>query len=132
MAAGFGDDELLSDDRLWDRVWERMLSPVERHSIAVAVWLRRPLRDVFEARIAVQLAVRWRRQARNLALVYALWAGFWGLIAVSDWRSDGDWESLLCPILSTLGVAAVAACVAVRARLRPGSASPPGLGPRQR
>lgn len=123
MAAGFADDELLGDDRLWDRVWERMLSPVERHSIAVAVWRRRELRDPFESRIAGQLAVRWRRQARNLALVYALWTAFWGLIAVSDWRGDGDWESLLCPVLSALGVAAVAACYAVRARLRPRAAA---------
>lgn len=119
MAAGFAHDELLSDDRLWDRVWERMLSPVERHSIAVAVWRRRALRDPFESRIAAELAVRWRRHARNLAVVYALWTAFWGLIAVSDWRADGDWESLLCPTLSAIGAAAVAACFFVRARLNP-------------
>jgi len=116
------EDDILADDRLWDRVWERMLSPVERHSIAVAVWRRRELRDTFEVRIAAQLAARWRRHARNLALVYALWTCFWGLIAVSDWRGDGDWESLLCPVLSALGGTAVAACVAVRVRLKPGAA----------
>lgn len=117
MSVDLAEDDALADDRIWDRVWERMLGPVERHGIAVAVWRRRIPTDLFDARVAGELARRWRRRALNLAVVYALWTLFWGAIALSDWRTDGDWESSLSPVLTWLGLLAVACCFGVRRRL---------------
>jgi hypothetical protein len=111
-------DDALRDDRVWDRVWERMLDPVERHHIAMAVWRRRLPAGLFEARVAVELARRWRRQARNLIVLYALWTLFWGSLALSDWRADSTFQVRLTPILAAAGMLAIAACVAVRRRLR--------------
>lgn len=119
MAPWDADDDALRDDRVWDRVWERMLGPVERHEIAVSLWRRRPTREVFEARIAVELARRWRRQIRNLMVLYGLWCLFWGSLSFSDWRADAAFSTPLPPSLTTAGMLAIAACVAAHRRLRP-------------
>jgi hypothetical protein len=113
------------DAALWDRVWERMLGPVERHSVAVAVWRRRLPEEPFEAVVAVELARRWRMQAVKLALVYGLWTLFWGALAWSDWRADDSIEIALCPACTVVGLVAVTACFAVRRYLRePNRAGP--------
>lgn len=119
MAPWEGDDDALRDDRVWDRVWERMLDPVERHAIAVSVLRRRPPTDLFEARIAVELARRWRRQARNLIVLYGLWSLFWGSISLSDWRADAVFQTGPAPYLAAVGALLIAGCLAVRWRLRP-------------
>ncbi len=106
------------DDELWDRVWEQVLTQPERHTIAMSVWRRRLPEGLFEARVGAELSRRWRRQARNLAVLYALWTLFWGSIAVSDWRGDGALGSPLTPVCALVGVAAIAACLAVRRRFR--------------
>jgi len=118
-AAAPGDREgLLRDDRVWERVWDRMLGPVERHSIAVAVWRGRLPRERFEARVAVELARRWRSQAVGLAIVWALWSAFWGAIAMTDWRGDAALSSWYSPGCALLGLTAIGVCLAVRRRLR--------------
>jgi hypothetical protein len=124
------DDDALRDDRVWDRVWERMLDPVERHGIALAVWRRRLPDGMFEARIAVELARRWRRLARNLMILYGLWSLFWGAIALDDWRADAAFSSLLCPVCALVGTVAIAGCIVVRRRLLPfiRTSEPPPAG----
>lgn len=102
------------DDRLWNHVWERNLTAVERHGIAMAVWRRRPLADRFEALVATELARRWRRHVLVLITAYALWTLFWGSIAMHDLRTNDGFSSLLTPTCAAIGVAAIAACLAVR------------------
>lgn len=105
------------DDELWQLVWERNLDPVERHSIAVAVWRRRLPAGVFEAGVALELARRWRRRAVGLALLYALWTGFWGGIA---WSALHDARPANHPLpywAVAVGALLIAACFAVRRRL---------------
>lgn len=102
------------DDRLWNHVWERNLNPVERHSIAVAVWRRRRPDDRFEAMVACELARRWRRHILVLVTGYALWTLFWGSIALHDLRLNDGFSSLLTPTCAAIGVAAIVACLAVR------------------
>ena len=106
------------DDRLWDHVWDQTLSQPERHAIAVAVWRRRLPAGAFEARVGAELSRRWRRQARNLAVLYALWTLFWGALAVSDLRADGSIDPLLPALCALVGCAAVGACLFVRSRFR--------------
>lgn len=110
---------LVWDDELWAHVWERTLSQVERHSIAMDVLRRRVPRQPLEARIAVELARRWRRTARNLAVLYALWSMFWGTLAWHDWAADARFEALLTPTCTALGLVAVAVCAAFRRYVRP-------------
>jgi len=105
------------DDDLWHEVWERNLDMVERHSIAVAVWRRRLPDGRFEAVVALELARRWRRHTVFLALVYALWTWFWGMIAVHDLRLDAAFGSLVTPGCSAAGVLAITCCMVVRHRL---------------
>ena len=109
---------LVWDERLWEDAWERLLSHPERHRIAVQVWRGEAPADPFEQRVATELARRWRRSARNLALLYGLWALFWGLLTWDDWRPDGILRSLLTISCALVGVAAVGACFATRRRLR--------------
>lgn len=106
------------DDELWEQVWERTLNPIERHRIASHLWHRRVPDDPLELRVVAELRHRWRRRARNLAVLYGLWSLFWGLLAVSDLRADLAFRSLLTPTCTLIGVLAVAACFAVRHRLR--------------
>lgn len=112
-------ERLVWDDELWDRVWERTLGPVERHSIAMHVVRRRLPEDLFESRICAELARRWRRTSRNLALLYATWTLFWGMLAVHDAVSDGGLQSLLTPANTVVGLLAIGACLAFRAYVRP-------------
>ncbi len=109
---------LVWDDRLWEDAWERLLSHPERHRIAVQVWRGELAADPFERRVSTELARRWRRTARNLALLYGLWAIFWGLLTWDDWRPVGVLRSLLTISCALIGVAAVSACLAARRRLR--------------
>lgn len=105
------------DDQLWDTVWERNLNAVERHAIAMSVWQRRQPDDVFEAIVARELARRWRRHARYLVVVYALWTTFWGSLAMHDLRPDAALDSLLSPSCAVIGVLFIIGCLAVRRRL---------------
>jgi hypothetical protein len=105
------------DDRLWRDVWERNLDPVERHTIAMAVWRRRHPAGRFETIVAFELARRWRRHIRSLAVVYGLWTVFWGMIAIRDLRLDAAFESLVTPVCAVLGLVAIGACVVIRRRL---------------
>ncbi len=107
------------DDRLWDDVWERTLGHVERHHIARSVWSRAEPSDTFVAILGFELAHRWRARARNLAVVYGLWCLFWGAIAAVATGDPGGDVGLLPVVLTLVGVVAIGACCAVRARLRP-------------
>lgn len=112
-------DGFIWDDRTWDRVWERVLNPVERHDIAMAVLRRRLPVTAFERRIAVELARRWRRHALALALLYLLWTVFWGAVGWDTLRLYGG-EPARVPLgCAVVGMAAIVACVAFRARLKP-------------
>lgn len=111
-------DELVWDDELWERVWERTLDPVERHHLALAVWRRRMPDDPFEAVIAPELARRWRRHACTLAVVYGLWTLFWGLLALDDFRANSGFSALLSPACAAVGLTAIGLCMAFRRRLR--------------
>lgn len=106
------------DDRLWEQVWDRTLNPMERHRIARHLWHRRVPDDPLERTVVAELRHRWRRRARNLAILYGLWTLFWGLLALSDVRTDLAFRSLLTPGCTLVGVLAVGACFAVRHRLR--------------
>lgn len=117
--AGSQAGRLVWDDELWDQVWERTLGPIERHSIAMHVVRRRLPEDLFESRICAELARRWRRTSRNLALLYAIWTLFWGMLAVHDATSDGALESLLTPTNAAVGMLAIGVCLAFRAYVRP-------------
>ena len=102
------------DDRLWRDVWERNLDHVERHAIAVAVWRHRPPNGRFEALVAAELARRWRRHMVTLLTVYALWALFWGMIAVHDLREHAVFSSLVPPVCAAVGLVAITGCMLVR------------------
>lgn len=110
--------ELVWDDVLWERVWERTLDPVERHDIAVATWRRRTPSDPLAARVAPELTRRWRRHSLSLATLYALWTLFWGAIAWDDWSRDGVIGIPLAVSAAGLGLAAVTCCVIARQHLR--------------
>ncbi|MPZ71674.1 MAG: hypothetical protein GEU74_00335 [Nitriliruptorales bacterium] len=106
------------DDLLWYQVWERNLSQLERHAIAMAVLRGRVPADPFEGRVALELARRWRRHAVSLSLLYLLWSLFWSVIGWDAVHRYGG-EALGLPLACTiLGAAAVAACLLFRRRLR--------------
>lgn len=107
------------DDELWVEVWDRLLGPVERHAIARDVWRRRLPDDDFHAQIAIELAHRWRRTARNLAVLYTLWTVFWGVIGWHQLRVEQDLGGALLPLTVGIGLLAIAGAVAFRRRLRP-------------
>lgn len=109
---------LRMDDRLWLELWERNLGQVERRNVALAVWRRIPPGDPFAAIVGWELAHRWRTRARNLAVVYALWAVFWGALAWAGTRTD-DGVVAMPLVMATGGLVALALCVAVRRRMRP-------------
>ncbi|MGI8575675.1 MAG: hypothetical protein ACR2MA_10135 [Egibacteraceae bacterium] len=111
--------ELEWDDELWDHVWERMLDPLERRDIALHVWRRQPPDDLFNARVAAELAKRWRRRAIALALLYTLWTLLWGGITWNDWREDQALFSLVPLTMALIGVLLIIGCFRARARFRP-------------
>ncbi len=99
------------DDETWERVWEQILTPVERHHIAMSVLRRRFPQDAMEARVALELARRWARRAVSLSLAYLLWVVFWGSIGWTDPPVD---MALGC---AAFGVVAIVACLWFRRRL---------------
>lgn len=105
------------DDVLWDDVWERVLGPVERHTIGLDVCRARLSDDRFEAQVGIELARRWRRRARNLATVYSCWVVFWSLIAWNDLQLRGSFTSYLSPVNAAVGLVAVSLCLLARRRL---------------
>lgn len=115
--AGLGSatmaEEILRDDATWDRLWERLLSPLERHDIAMDVLRRRLPTEAFERRIARELVRRWRRHALVLALGYSLWTLFWGALA---WHLVGRGSRVagLPLACAAVGALAVAACLVFR------------------
>lgn len=98
-------------------VWERNLTHVERHNIAMTVWHRRHPDTHFDLLVALELARRWRRHVRFLIVLYGLWTLFWGSIAFHAARVDAP-ASPLPVACATLGLMAITACVVVRRRLR--------------
>jgi hypothetical protein len=72
-----------SDD-LWDEVWDRTLSSVERNRIARAALARELPHDALERRLVPELARRWRRSARNHAIAHLALLTFWALL----WGTD--------------------------------------------
>lgn len=106
------------DDELWELVWERTLGHVERHSIAKAVWRQQVPDDPLHSRVACELARRWRAQARNLAIVYALWTLFWGAIGLDDLADTGMVRHPLALACAAVGLLAVVLVMAARRRLR--------------
>lgn len=105
------------DDELWAMVWDRHLGPVERHAIGMDVLRRRLPDELFEARVATELARQWRRRARNLIVVYALWTAFWGLLGWGAWTGRGIIEGLQLGCV-LVGIAAIAGCLMMRRYLR--------------
>ena len=107
------------DDTLWDEVWERNLGHVERHNVALSVWRRQAPEDPFAVLVGWELAHRWRARARNLAVLYGLWAVFWALMAYAG-RAEVEPPGVGMPLTVTaFGVIGVALCLAFRARMRP-------------
>lgn len=101
------------DDELWDLVWERNLTHVERHTIAMAVWRRRAPDSRFEHMVAAELARRWRRHAVYLVGLYGLWTLFWGSIAFAT-PPPGSEATTLPGVCAAVGVALIACCVVAR------------------
>jgi hypothetical protein len=105
-------------DELWEEVWERTLDQVERHHIARDVWFRRLPDDLFHRRIAPELARRWRRAARNQAVLCALWVLFWGTIARGA-HPDAAAAAGLSTAMVLFGGLVLLACFGVRRRVAP-------------
>lgn len=104
------------DDELWDHVWERNLTHVERHTIAMALLRRQPPDTTFDRLIAAELARRWRRHALWLVLLYGLWSLFWGAIALTAPPPDAD-PTMLPAWCVVVGLAMITACVGARRHL---------------
>jgi hypothetical protein len=101
-------DSFLLDDRTWQRLWDQILSPVERHHIAMSVLRRRLSSDPLEARVSLELARRWGRKCRFLAIVYLIWTVFWGAVGWAD-------PPLAMPMgAAAFGVVAITCCLAFR------------------
>lgn len=102
------------DNRLWDHVWERNLSQVERHNTALAVLRLRPPGTPFDDLVARELARRWRRRSAVLASVYVLWTLFWGSLALLPWpEADRPALPLGCAVF---GLVVIAGCLVARRR----------------
>ncbi len=104
------------DDQLWDHVWERNLSHVERHTIAMAVWRRRAPDTRFEHMIAVELCRRWRRHVVYLVGLYGLWTLFWGGIAATAPPAGAEPTTLPAACVA-VGLTVIAGCLAFRRHL---------------
>jgi hypothetical protein len=110
------------DDRLWEEVWNQQLTHVQRHEISIDVlWRQRLPDDLFFARVATELARRWRRRARNYAVVYGFWTLFWGAIAWQMFvvEHPETRPTLVAPAMALCGIAAIGVCIAIRRRLDP-------------
>lgn len=104
------------DHRLWDHVWERNLTQVERHNMGMAVLRHRPPGSPFEDLVALELARRWRRRAVVLVVMYGAWTAFWGALAFGPLPDDVERSPL--PLGCTVvGVAAILSCLLVRHHL---------------
>lgn len=101
------------DEELWDHVWERNLTHVERHTIAMAVWRRRVPDTRFEHVIAAELARRWRRHAVHLVGLYALWTLFWGSLAFAT-PPPGSEATPVPGVCAAVGLGLIAGCVGAR------------------
>lgn len=104
------------DDHLWDHVWERNLSHVERHTIAMTVWRRQRPDTRFDQVVALELARRWRRHTWYLIALYGLWTVFWASITVHALRVAVE-VSPLPTACAAFGLLLIAMCVAARRRL---------------
>jgi hypothetical protein len=105
------------DESTWELVWEQLLGPLERHGIAMSLLRRRPITEAFEARVARELARRWRRRAISLGITYSIWTLFWGALARASTAAPGAPGRLLPHVMAGIGLLAVAVCAAFRARL---------------
>lgn len=110
------DDLTRFDDELWDHVWERNLSHVERHTLAMSLLRRTPPDTAFDRLVAAELARRWRRHALWLVALYGLWSLFWGGIALTP-PPTGVEASTLPLWCAAIGVVAIAVCVGARRHL---------------
>jgi peptidoglycan/LPS O-acetylase OafA/YrhL len=104
------------DDELWDHVWERNLTHVERHTLAMALVRRQPPDTTFDRLVAAELARRWRRHALWLVTLYGLWSVFWGGIALTAPPAGAE-PTALPAWCVVVGVLAIAACVLARRHL---------------
>lgn len=107
------------DLHLFERVWERKLGHVERHYLAMDVWHRRLPEDRFHRRIAVLLARRWRRMARNYAIGYGLWAALWWVLMAPSSNPEVGPPSTLPMWLALAGLVAMVGALYVRWRVAP-------------
>ncbi len=103
------------DDRLWDQVWERNLTQVERHNTGLAVLRQRQPGSPFEDLVASELAHRWRRRSLVLGAVWAIWTAFWGALVVAPLPDDVD-PSPLPRACVVFGVVVIAGCLVARRR----------------
>lgn len=111
------------DDRLWAEVWERHLSPLERHALAMDLLHRRWPPDPFERSVVAELARQWRRTARGLAVLWAVWVLFWGNIAVT---APPTLDPRVLPwVMTALGLVVIAGAIALRRRVRGAAQGPP-------
>lgn len=101
------------DDHLWDHVWERNLSQVERHTIAMTVWRRQRPDTRFDLMVALELARRWRRHTRYLIVLYGLWTVFWASITIHAVRSGVD-VTPVPAVCATFGLLVIVMCMAAR------------------
>lgn len=115
------------DDRLWAEVWDRHLSPVERHALAMDVLRRRWPPDPFERSVVSELARQWRRNARGLAVAWGVWVLFWGNLAVNAPLTTGP--RALPWTMAWVGLVVVAGSLAFRRRLRGLASGPPPVDP---
>lgn len=107
------------DDEQWEEVWERGLGQVERHALAVDLLRGRTGgHDLFRQRIIAELARRWRRQARNLMVLWGLWCLFWGRMLVEDVRLHHEVTSASVLSMLVVGAVVLGGCMALRDRVR--------------
>jgi hypothetical protein len=123
-AAGRSEGPQPWDESTWELVWEQLHGPLERHGIAMSLLRRRPVTEAFEARVTRELARRWRRRAVSLGLLYSLWTLFWGALARASTAAPGAPGRLVPHVMASIGLLAVAICLAFRARLRSARPSP--------
>lgn len=110
-------------DEMWDEMWERTLSQVQRHRLAVAVLRLEIPPDVLGRRIVPELARRWRRSCVAYAVGYGLFATFWLVIGVAVVLEGG---AVVTPWwMGGAGVIGVAIALGIRRRVRVIAGPPP-------
>ena len=107
------------DDEMWEELWERTLSQVERHRLAVAVLRREVPGDALARRVVPELARQWRRRCVTLAIVWGLFAGFWVMTGVSEIRVRGESLTALPWWMATIGAAVVVSSLLFRHHVAP-------------